>query len=170
MKLTQSLKSAIALLALSLTGCASIVDGGSAHVSVTTDPSDARVSVFNRAGEAVESQQTPALFSLKRGAGYFRGAEYRLVIQKDGYAKTELNLTTTVNGWYFANLFFGGLIGLIIVDPATGAMYTLSPKNVSLVLAKQTASIQTHKDGLLVMLRKDVPAEFASRLVPVPAQ
>jgi len=47
-------------------------------------------------------------------------------------------------------------------------MYTLSPKNVSLVLEKNSASIRTSHDGLLVMLRKDVPAEFASRLVALP--
>jgi hypothetical protein len=32
-----------------------------------------------------------------------------------------------VNGWYIDNNLFGGLIGMLIVDPITGAMYKLSP-------------------------------------------
>ena len=30
-----------------------------------------------------------------------------------------------LDGWYFGNLLFGGLIGMVIVDPITGAMYRL---------------------------------------------
>jgi hypothetical protein len=37
---------------------------------------------------------------------HFQGARYRLLIEKDGYAKNELSLTTTVNGWYFGNFFW----------------------------------------------------------------
>ena len=171
MKIKESCKIIVSgIMAISLMGCASILDGGPRHVSVTSEPPDAKVTVFDKSGQAVQTQQTPAVFSLKRGNGYFRGARYHLVIEKEGYAKTELNLTATVNGWYFGNFFFGGLIGLLVVDPASGAMYTLSPKNISVALEKHSASIRTEKDGLMVMLRKDVPAELASSLVPVPLQ
>ena len=30
-----------------------------------------------------------------------------------------------LNGWYIGNVVFGGLIGLLIVDPETGAMWRL---------------------------------------------
>ena len=42
----------------------------------------------------------------------------------------QLKIDGAINGWYFGNIIFGGLIGMLAVDPATGAMYTLSPKEV----------------------------------------
>lgn len=36
-----------------------------------------------------------------------------------------------MNGWYIGNLLFGGIIGLLIVDPATGAMWTLIPRKLT---------------------------------------
>ncbi len=32
---------------------------------------------------------------------------------------------TKLDGWYFGNLIFGGLLGILIIDPATGAMWRL---------------------------------------------
>lgn len=37
-----------------------------------------------------------------------------------------VTLTTGPSGWYVGNVVFGGLIGLLIVDPATGAMWGIS--------------------------------------------
>jgi hypothetical protein len=170
-KIKQSLKAVAAgILTISLVGCASILDGSTKHVSVKSEPSDAKVTVFDKSGQAIQTQQTPAILTLKSGRGYFLGAHYHLVLEKAGYQKAELDLSPTLNGWYLGNVIFGGLIGLLIVDPATGAMYTLTPKDVNLVLQQQHASILHEKNGLVVMLRKDVPAEFASRMVPVSVQ
>lgn len=168
MKLRESLKTIIAgILTIGLVGCASIIDGSTKHVSVRSEPSDAKATVFDRSGQAIQTQQTPAILTLKSGRGYFLGARYHLVVEKAGYQKAELDLTPTLNGWYLGNVIFGGLIGLLIVDPATGAMYTLTPKDVNLVLQKQNVGMRPEKSGLVVMLRKDVPTELASRLVPV---
>ncbi|MDD5412721.1 MAG: hypothetical protein PHF31_15155 [Methylobacter sp.] len=30
-----------------------------------------------------------------------------------------------MNGWYFGNLVFGGFVGILIIDPATSAMFRL---------------------------------------------
>jgi hypothetical protein len=35
-----------------------------------------------------------------------------------------------LSGWYFGNLLFGGIIGLAIVDPISGKMWTL-PDNAN---------------------------------------
>ena len=139
------------------------------EVSVKSDPSDAHVRVFDKKGVEVTTQQTPAILSLKRG-GTYSTAKYRVVIEKEGYQPAEVTVKSTINGWYFGNLLFGGLIGMLIVDPATGAMWTLTPKDVSTVLQKQTANVQIEDGGFFVMLRKDVPAQFAGRLVQLPPQ
>jgi len=39
----------------------------------------------------------------------------------------------SISGWYWGNILFGGLIGMLIVDPITGAMYKL-PKNTNVSL------------------------------------
>jgi hypothetical protein len=47
----------------------------------------------------------------------------KLTLEKEGYDKEEVNIEGDANAWYIAgNLVFGGLIGWLIVDPATGAM------------------------------------------------
>jgi hypothetical protein len=42
-----------------------------------------------------------------------------------------LKIKSKIDGWYFGNLIFGGLIGLVIVDPLTGSMWTLSPRELT---------------------------------------
>jgi hypothetical protein len=36
-------------------------------------------------------------------------------------------LTSTIDGWYWGNLLIGGIIGMVFVDPLTGAMWKLDP-------------------------------------------
>jgi hypothetical protein len=50
-------------------------------------------------------------------------------------------------------------MGWLIVDPATGAMWTLEPDDVKVILKKQTA-LGPPGDGLTVALRADLPAEL----------
>jgi hypothetical protein len=52
-------------------------------------------------------------------------------------------LDSTLSGWYFGNILIGGLIGLLIVDPLTGAMYDLEPENIEQSLtAVQAEAVQ----------------------------
>jgi hypothetical protein len=68
---------------------------------------------------------------LNRSHGYFSGEDYKLVFEEAGCYPYEMHVMSTVDGWYFGNILFGGLIGIIIVDPATGDMYTLAPRDVN---------------------------------------
>ncbi len=156
-----------ATLVVSLAGCASILDPGPRRITVKSEPSDAKVTVFDRTWQAVDTQQTPAILHLERGDGYFEGANYHLVIEKDGYQKYKIDVKSSIEGLYFANIILGGLVGMLIVDPITGSMYTLTPTDISVVLNKQSAGIKLEKGSIYVMLRQDLPDEFASRLIPV---
>ena len=158
------------VLVFTLLGCASIVDGGRKTVSIKSQPSEAKVTVYDKKGAEVVVGQTPALFPLKRSGGFFMTAKYRIVIEKQGYKTAEVEVKSTINGWYFGNIIFGGLLGLLIIDPATGAMWTLSPKEVDQVLTAQSASIIREEGGLVVMLRQDVPQQFLGSLQPLSAQ
>ncbi len=87
-------------------------------------------SIVNKAGEQIHVGATPVTLTLMRGAGYFQPEVYTVSLGKDGYARKDLTIAGSLSGWYIGNILFGGLIGMLAVDPVTGAMYTF-PDSVS---------------------------------------
>ena len=74
--------------------------------------------------------------------------KYTVKISKEGYAVQTVTVDTKANGWYIGgNILLGGLIGWLIVDPATGAMRTLDTKEINATLAasKQGTIIEPNK-------------------------
>lgn len=141
-----------------LPGCSTIMEGGNQPVTFRSVPEAATVTVTNRAGEKVHAGSTPATVTLKRGAGYFKAESYTVRFEKEGYQTREVVITGSVNGWYIANLLFGGVIGMLIVDPATGAMYSLSPQ-VSETL--EEVKVSRNGDLTLAMVQDVSPAVLA---------
>ncbi len=125
--------SATFLSALTLTGCASIVSDSNYPVSIRSTPSEAKFLVENSKGEEIHSGRTPSTVSLAAGDGYFSSADYKVRFLKDGYEEKVTILEADMDGWYIGNLLFGGPIGFLAIDPATGAMWKL-PESVSLSL------------------------------------
>lgn len=110
---------------MAMSGCASIVSDSKPEVGIYSAPSEAKYSVVNSKGMIVATGVTPGRVLLESGRGYFKGEDYKVTFQKEGYGDSTVPLKTSVNGWYWGNILFGGLIGMLIVDPLTGAMYTL---------------------------------------------
>ena len=157
-----------AVLVVIATSCASIVKAGSQEVSIHSRPDTAQIKVFNKKGEEVKRGTTPVTLKLKRGAGFFSPAKYRVQVAKAGYATQTIDVTGKVNGWYLGgNLIFGGLLGYLIVDPATGGMWTLSPDDVSAELAAQHGGIWRNNNGFTVVLKAEVPEICLARMKPV---
>jgi len=127
---------ALALSVSLISGCSSIVSKTDYAVAINTNPGGANFYITNRAGQKVESGVTPSTVTLKSSAGYFKGETYTLVFNKEGYSEKSHTFTSSVDGWYFGNLLFGGVIGMLIVDPATGAMYNL-PDRVDVPLSEE---------------------------------
>lgn len=128
--------------ALLLSGCASIISDSHYPVTMTSQPAGATFIVRNETGEVIHQGTTPGTVTLKAGDGYFSGAHYSVLFQKEGYADQVNSIAPSVDGWYVANILFGGLIGLLIVDPATGAMYKL-PEKTSAQLVPSTDGSET---------------------------
>jgi len=99
--------SLVAVLAFS--GCATLMAGGPDRFPVSTNPPGATVFVDN-----VPVGQTPTMVALDRqhSSGVIR-------IELPGFAPIAIVRTKNVNGWFWANLCFGSLIG-IVVDLVTG--------------------------------------------------
>lgn len=152
------MKPVCALLVVALlSGCASIIEGKTQSITFTSVPEAATFSVKNREGIVIHSGTTPNTLELPRGAGYFKAEQYTVTLEKAGYASRMIEVSGSVNGWYIGNLLFGGLIGMLIVDPLTGAMYTLEPEAVEGALQVETAGLNGDQRLLTVMLATDLP-------------
>lgn len=130
---TQSL---ICVTLLTLTGCASIISQTDYPVSMNSSPDAASFTVTNANGQTLHTGTTPALVTLPSSSGYFAPEKYRITFNKPGYAEQTELLRGKLNNWYFGNLVFGGLLGLLVVDPLTGAMWEL-PNTLSTTLPKR---------------------------------
>lgn len=107
--------------------CATIVSGSKQNVKFESNPSQATILI-----DEVEVGKTP--FEIKLS----RKSEHEVLIKMDGYKNYQTTLTKKFNAWYLGNILIGGLVGLII-DPVTGAIYNLTPKQVNAEMTKGTA-------------------------------
>lgn len=107
------------------TGCASIVSKSQYPVMINSNPSGATVTIKNKRGVDVQKATTPATVTLAASAGFFSPANYSFQFEKEGCFPASTSLSAGMDGWYIGNILFGGLIGILIVDPATGAMWKL---------------------------------------------
>lgn len=151
-----------------LLGCATIIKGSDQKVGFQSTPSGAKVSVFDINGQLVADGTTPVTIPLKKGASYFQAAKYRIVFEAPGRQKKEIWLSGSLEGgWYIAgNFLVGGLIGWLIVDPLSGAMWTLSPSNVSATL---DTGVSKTDGGLRVLLAEQLSPAILARATPVAA-
>jgi hypothetical protein len=112
--------------ALLLCNCASIVSKSDYPVTITS-PNPTNITVKNKAtSNVVHAGTTPTTVTLSASEGYFRPAKYEI----ESKTSTQ-SLNASMDPWYAGNLIFGGLIGILLVDPATGAMWKL-PKNANI--------------------------------------
>jgi hypothetical protein len=125
---------AVALLIL-LNGCATIINGTTQDVAITTDPSEAELLVDGR-----ETYKSPAKITLKRKE------DHMVVVTKDGYQKETVNIKSVLSGAVAGNIIAGGLIGWGI-DAASGGQNRLVPENVDLRLRPLQTSESGKEDG-----------------------
>jgi hypothetical protein len=130
---------ALLFLILFHTGCASIVSKSSYPVTFVSEPAGAQIEVKDQKGKTRFTGITPATTTLPSGDGYFTRARYTVTSTKDGYTPTTQQLHASMNGWYWGNLLFGGLIGMLIVDPISGAMYKINTPTVNLEMTPNLA-------------------------------
>lgn len=129
----------LVLASMFVSGCASIVSDSSYPVTISASPEGVRYTVKNaKRGYDVMSGVTPATISLSADEGFFSKASYLVTFEKPGYDSVTLPLKAGMDGWYVGNLLFGGLIGFLIIDPATGAMWKLE-EHIQVALAKSYA-------------------------------
>ena len=160
----------IPFLALSLimflTGCASIVGETDQPVTINSSPDDAEVTITDETSQKVHTGRTPTTVQLAKSDGsYFGGKTYTVNIDKAGFESRDVRIESKANGWYIGgNLIFGGLIGWLVVDPLTGAMYNLKPDSVNATLGDQVSTTEDGTRVLRVSLVKDISEDSRSEM------
>ncbi|GAA5482118.1 hypothetical protein [Haloferula sargassicola] len=139
-------------VALLCSNCATVFNRTTQPVRVASNPSGLTFKVTDKEGVVVGNGTTPGEVRLKTSSNYFVPAAYIFTFSKNGKVVGSQVLTARVSGWYAGNILIGGLIGLVIVDPLTGAMYTL-PDDVN--FGGQPMASVTHDSGSLQFVSID---------------
>jgi hypothetical protein len=166
MKSAPVLVRALAVMAiLPVAGCASIISGRHAEVTINSFPSDAHVVVRDKRGREVANAITPATVALKRKDKFIFPARYTATIEAPGYQPVCVPIGSTVNPWILGNIVIGGIPGLI-VDNATGAVWMPTASEIDqqltpLQTAQRTPRARQIRDpaALQTGYDEDVPSE-----------
>ena len=125
-------------LSFFLLSCASILSKSMYPVTINSYPDGAAIMIKDEKGMQIYKGETPTTITLKSGTAYFHKKSYTVEFSKAGYENQTAVVENKLDMWYVGNILFGGLIGILIVDPLTGAMWKL-PDNITISLAKQVA-------------------------------
>ena len=122
---------ALALVAL-LPACATVVEGTSDNVTLSTTPAGATCTV-DRNGERVGAvAATPGSLRLSKSRH-----DLNVTCTKEGYQPATTTASSRFTGSTFGNVLAGGLVG-VVVDAASGAN-SRYPSDVRLDLAENPA-------------------------------
>lgn len=133
---------------LALSGCATVVNGRTEPLGLSSNPAGAEVSIDNGTMKVI----TPTSIELKRDENH------TFVFHKDGYQDTSATVTSGTSGWVWGNLLAGGIIGGV-VDFATGAAYKFSDDTLSVNLTP-----------VQVAAAPQAAPQSAPQPAPIPAQ
>lgn len=124
-----------ALVAFVLPSCATIVSDAQTLLHIDSNASQARVRILDRERRPVFEGTTPCRVEVENGAGYWRGAQYVVEVEKEGFHSRRIEVDTEVHPAYFGNaLLPGGLIGSLLIDPLSGAMFALTQDHLNVHL------------------------------------
>ena len=155
-----------------LSGCASIASKSVYQVQLSSEPPGADVTITDDTGFVVFEVKTQGdgmrvSVPLKASKGFFAKTTYTVTFEKEGYIRHDRVLEATLDGWYFGNFFIpvAGWLSLVIIDPATGAMWKLDERVHGILKQKEMSSLGAC--GLHILLLEDIPKETREHLVKI---
>ncbi|RKR81722.1 hypothetical protein BDD43_1872 [Mucilaginibacter gracilis] len=161
--LTKTLSALLLFVVLLNSGCATIFGHSKYAVTINSNPPASTITITDRKGVEVFKGVTPATVTLRSSAGYFSRGIYQVKFHLTGYEDRTVSIEGSLNGWYIGNILIGGVIGMLIIDPASGAMYKIEDKEIN-----QTLQSSTHAQASLDILDiKSLSAETQKKLVKI---
>ena len=83
-------------------GCATVFSGTSQQITITSDPTDANVMIYNRKNnELLYNIKTPTVIRLPKNK------KYRIVVEKEGYQQIRKDLKSQTSPWFLVSILFG---------------------------------------------------------------
>jgi hypothetical protein len=120
----------LTIAGVALEGCATILGGGTSQsVSIASQPAGSTFAIKSSSGLMMASGASPQTVTLPRKH------EYQIEFSAPGYQTQIMPLTQGINGWFWVNILFGGLVGMVI-DGVDGAMHKLEPAIVNISLQR----------------------------------
>lgn len=163
MNMYKSLTASIALTTLA--GCATIMGKSAPEtLNVRSTPDQAQIIITDESGAKIFEGKTPTSLPLEKKKGYFTGKKYDIRISKEGYDEQSVTVNTKVGGWYIGNLLFGGIIGLLVVDPATGAMWTLDTNEINVAFNPLKEGSMNNSNRANLVLLQDIPVSLRNKM------
>ena len=153
-KFSIGMKSVLILTAIVfLQGCASIISGKTQQVTFNSEPDGANVIITGR-----QIGKTPVTTQLDRAK------DQTLTFEKEGYKPVTMQLTTTLNSWFWGNILIGGLIGST-TDGITGSVYEYAPSQYFVPLKpveEKKANLEINKKIFVMMNYNQLVKEIFS--------
>ncbi len=146
---------------LMLQSCAFMFSKNTWPVTINSTPEKSEFVIKDRNDKEVSRGTTPATINLKSSAGFFKRAKYAVTISNTGFAPTTIPVKAKLNGWYFGNLAYGGVIGMLIFDPISGNMFKIKDPLLNPALAPLTSQ------ELKIIPLQNVPEDLRQHLVLV---
>ena len=168
----------IAASMMAFTGCATLLNGTSENVTLNTVPTKANITITDSSGEELYDGASPAALPLKRGGnGFGTAGVYTVQVKAAGYVPVEFTLGdgSISSGPYLVgngvtSFFFGvGLLGFVI-DPITGAMWDINPKQLTAEQQKEMSISNNGSGGFTIYLKNSVPASVMEKATPLPVK
>ncbi|GAB4255635.1 MAG: hypothetical protein Kow0065_03800 [Methylomicrobium sp.] len=130
----------------SLVGCATLVSDSKYPVMIDSWPRQAEFKIVDENNIEVGYGHTPQQITLDAGDGYFDAQSYQVNYSLPGHHEKTVRIEAGLDGWYWGNLLFGGLTGMLVIDPLSGAMWKL-PQGVRATLEAEPEALSDMGDG-----------------------
>ena len=134
----------VLLLTLTFTSCSSVIYRSKQDVRIKSQ-SGTKIAIKDSFGNTIVEGEEQLSIKLDRAKGFFEKGNYVIEVTKEGYKPVTMGLTGEMNkgSYIVGNLLLtplGTLLGMVVIDPLTGAMWSLSTtdgqkaENISIIL------------------------------------
>lgn len=147
---------AIAVAAVGLSGCATVLNGTSQPMEFQSDPDGATIELISGL-----TCVTPCEYEMKRGD------DSMVTFTKEGYEPVSVYIQSRLGGGTFGNILAGGVIGAA-VDGSNGASNRLYPRPVYVRMVAEGSddeALLLDEDGEVISTVAEYNAEVADDVI-----
>lgn len=147
-------------LLLLTSACASIVEGTTQTVTVSTDPSGAICELRRNGATVAVVNPTPGSVTLDKSRDHVS-----VECEKEGHQPAADSLASGFQGMTFGNILFGGFVG-VAIDASSGAMHKYPPA-ITVVLPPEQFGSAEERDAWFARRAARIEEEAAAALAAV---